>query len=285
MTEVRRILYTLVAAACASVVSGCSGQAAAPVQQTAKPAHRFIYVTTESVPGECYTDLGTVRIAEPFAQASVDQDQSEAANRLRAEALREYPDDVDAVINVQSEQNDAGTDVNLTGEAIRMEDHPTVQCALRGSKGVLDAAAILGAGGIGGATVGGLAGGSAAATSLGIAGASAMGSYAAMQHAARQQQQQQELSDSLAEQRRKITQLLRQRAQLRKCQEEEISLQACLASPASSGSSERAESDEGEQSETNASPFELQRHLQEQQEYIKKLTNEIAQIKWQMEAH
>ncbi len=270
----------------ACILWSCASQPA-PSAQSARPANRYIYVTAQNLPGECYADLGSVTIGQSFADAAVDPDQTETAKRLRAAALRDYPDDVDAVINVQSHQNDSGTAVTVTGEAVRLEEHPSVQCALLGGEGVMDKAALIGAGGIAGATVGGLAGGSGGATAGGLAGASAMGPREVIEHQAAQEQQQEDFRNTLAQQRQEITQLLKERAQLRKCQEEEVALKTCLASPPSSDalSAEESANDSPDRDTVNASPFEIQRHLQEQQDYIRQLMDQIAQIKWQMGGH
>src|SRR5579885_393832 len=98
-----------------AVLWGCAGtrQSATPAQlpsgRAARPANRYIYVTDRNLPGECYTDLGPVQFTQPFADAAVDPDQSEARRHLREAARKIYPDDVDAVINMKSEQNDVGT--------------------------------------------------------------------------------------------------------------------------------------------------------------------------------
>ncbi len=268
------------------ILWGCASQPS-PSAQSARPANRYIYVTAQNLPGECYTDLGSVTVSQSFADAAVDQDQTETARKLRAAALRDYPDDVDAVINVQSQQNDSGSAVTVTGDAVRLEQHPTVQCALMGGKGVMDNTALIGAGGIAGATVGGLAGGSSGATAGGLAGASAMGTREVIEHQAAQEQQQEDFRKTLAQQRQEITQLLKERAQLRKCQDEEVSLKTCVALPPPSDQSSSDESDNAsaDRDTVNASPFEIQRHLQEQQDYIKQLQDQIAQIKWQMDGH
>ena len=121
---------------------GCASQSPPPVQRAdaARPANRHIYVTSKSLPGECYTDLGAISITQPFGEAAVDKDNSEARKQLRTAALSRYPHDVDAVINVQSQQNDVGTEVIVTGEAIRLEDRHKVQCTLRGTEGALNQA-------------------------------------------------------------------------------------------------------------------------------------------------
>jgi hypothetical protein len=266
------------------MVLGCAGQSAPPPQRIARPANRYIYVTAQNLPGECYTDLGSVKFTQSFGEATVDPDQTEAAKQLRATALKSYPQDVDAVIDVKSDQNDVGSEVTVSGEAVRLEDHPTVQCTLRGSKGVIDAAALIGAGGIGGAAAGGLMGGAGAAASVGVAGAAIMGAHEAAQHQAAEEQQQEAFRNTLGGQRREIARLLKERAQLRKCQEDEVPLKACLASPAQTVNASEQESATGtaDQDIVNAGPFEIQKHLQEQQDYIKQLQDEIAQIKWQM---
>jgi hypothetical protein len=266
------------------ILSGCAAQPAPP---PARPANRYIYVTAQNLPGECYTNLGSVSVSQSFAEAAVDAEQTETAKRMRAAALRDYPDDVDAVINVQSHQNDSGTAVTVTGEAVRLEDHPTVQCTLRGSEGVMDQAALIGAGGIAGATVGGLVGGSSGATSAGVAGAAAMGAHEVMEHEAAKEQQQEDFEKTLDEQRREIAQLLKERAQLLKCQESEVPLKVCLASPPPSAGSSQDESaiTRADQDTVDASPFQIRKHLQEQQDYIKQLQDQIEHIEWQMTGH
>jgi len=268
----------------APILLGCDSQSAPPPQRTARPANRYIYVTAQSLPGECYTDLGSVKLTQSFGEAAVDPDQSETNKQLRAAAFKLYPDDVDAVIDVKSEQNDVGSEVTVSGEAVRVEDHQTVQCVVRGSKGVVDTAAIMGAGGIGGAVAGGLMGGAGAAVAAGEAGAAAVGAGAIAHHQAALAQQEEEFRNTLAEQRREITELLKERAQLRKCQEEEVPLKTCLAAPARTVSV-AADQDSAaavDQNTVNATPFQIQKHLQEQQDYIKELKAQIAQIKWQM---
>jgi hypothetical protein len=263
---------------------GCASQSASAPQQAARPANRFIYVTTQNLPGECYTNLGEVQTTQSFADATVDQDQSEAAKQLRATALNQYPNDVDAVINVQTAQNDVGTEVTTSGDAVRLEDHPTVKCTLRNSEGAIDTAGVMAAGGIAGAAAGGLVSGAAAAAALGVAGASAMGVRTVMQHQTANEAQQEEFRQELAAQRKEITELLNERARLRQCQEQEISLKACLASPPppSQSSNNNDESESLNRDTVNATPFEIEKHLQEQHEYIKQLQDEVAQIKWQM---
>ncbi len=261
---------------------GCAGQSAPPPP---RPANRYIYVTAQGLPDECYTDLGTVTVNQSFADAAVDQDHTQRARRLRAAALRDYPDDVDAVINVATHQNDVGTELTVTGEAVRLEDHPTAQCMLRGGEKAMDTAALMGAGAIAGATVGGLIGGAGAATAAGIGGASALGTRELLAHQAAQEQQQQDFEKTLRTQREEIKRLLKERARLRQCQEQEVPLQACLTTRSTGASHDEDGSEATGQDTVNASPFEMRKHLQEQQDYIKQLQDEIAQMKWRMGGH
>lgn len=263
-----------------AIACGCAGQSAPPARQ-ARASNRYIYVTSEGLPGECYTDLGAVELTVPFADAAVDQDNSETAKRLRHAAFENYPDDVDAVIDVQSQQNDVGSEVTVKGEAVRLEDHPTVQCSLRGAKGVMDQTAVLGAAGIAGATAGGLMAGASAAASAGIAGATIMGAHQLIQHEQAKQQMDAELRKSLDDQHQEIAQLLKERSRLQQCKQQEIHLSACLGSASDGGQSASPTVEEtNDQDTVNAAPFQIKRQIQEQQDYIKQLQAQITQLKF-----
>ncbi len=269
-----------------AIACGCASQSAPPKQEAARPSNRYIYVTSEGLPGDCYTDLGAVELTQPFADAAVDQDNSETAKRLRAVALENYPKDVDAVIDVQSEQNDVGSEVTVKGEAVRLEDRPTVQCTLRGAKGVMDQAAVLGAAGIAGATAGGLMAGASAATSVGVAGAAMMGAHQVIQHEQDKEQLDAGLRKSLDDQHREIAQLLKERSRLQQCKQEEVPLSACLKSAPNAGQSAQPTLEETDDQATfNAMPFEIRRQIQEQQDYIKQLQGQIAQLKFEINGH
>lgn len=273
-----------------ALACGCASQPALP-QQAPRPANRYIYVTSEGLPGDCYTDLGPIQISQPFAKAAVDEDNSDTAKRLRALAMDSYPADVDAVIGVQADQNDVGSQVTVKGEAVRLEDHPTVQCTLRGAKGAMDQAAVLGAAGIAGATAGGLMAGASAATSAGIAGATLMGAHQLVQRMQEKQQIDDQLKAELDDQHRQIDRLLKQRSRLQQCKQAEISLSACLASGADAGapglSAEGADQSAEEPATytSTAMPFEVRRQIQEQQDYIKKLEAQISQLKFDIGGH
>ena len=271
-----------------AIACGCATQSPPPVpQQAARPANRYIYVTTRNLPDECYTDLGTVTVNRSFAEAAVDPDSSEAAKQLRAAALNKYPADVDAVINVQSTQNDVGTMVTVSGDAVRLEDSHTVKCAMRDAEKVMDTSAEAAAGGIGGADAGGLVGGENGAVSAGLAGFAAMGAYQVLQHEELKAQQKNELRNTLDDQRHEIAQLLKERSHLRQCLNEEVPLAACEASAqtADQSADDESNSDHKDKESVNATTFQIQKQIQEQQDYIKQLQGQIAQIKWNMGGH
>ena len=50
----------------------------------------------------CYHDLGGVTFTEPYTDAAMDGDGVQMATKLRALAIAKYPDEADAVINVQT---------------------------------------------------------------------------------------------------------------------------------------------------------------------------------------
>ena len=269
-----------------AITCGCASQSPPPTQQAARPLKRYIYVTSEGLPDECYTDLGAVKLTVPFADAAVDQDNSETAKRLRHAALENYPDDVDAVIDVQSEQNDVGSEVTVKGEAVRLEEHPTVQCSLRGAKGAMDQAAVLGAAGIGGAVAGGLMGGASAAAAVGAAGVAMMGAHQVIQHQQEKEQLDADLRQSLDDQHREIAQLLKERSRLQQCKQEEVPLSACLGSAPNAGQSAQPTVEEtNDQDTVSAAPFEIKRQIQEQQDYIKQLQAQITQLKFEINGH
>ncbi len=225
-------------------------------------------------------------VAGEIADAAVDQDNSETAKRLRRAALENYPDDVDAVIDVQSEQNDVGSEVAVKGEAVRLEDRPTVQCSLRRAKGVMDQTAVLGAAGIAGATAGGLMAGASAATSVGIAGAAMMGAHLIIQHEQDKEQLDAELKKSLNDQYREIAQSLKERSRLRQCKQEEIRLSACLGSAPNAGqSAQPTEQQTNDQDTVTAAPFEIKRQIQDQQDYIKQLQGQVTQLRFEISGH
>jgi len=273
-----RIRYGLLAII--ALASACSQQAA--TQRTANP-NRYIYVTSENLAEQCYRDLGPINLTEPFAQASVEATDATMANRLRALALKQYPNDADAVIGVHADDNDAGTAVTVSGEAVQVEDHATVACALRDMPAVADTAAQAAAGGIAGTLAGGLASGSPqGAEGGGYLGAAAAGSHTVMMNRSNAQQKDQDLRDALVQQKQQIVALQDERARLNECKEQEIPLAQCGGvQVVSAQAAAAANTDEPD---WNASQFDLEKQVQMQQDYIAKLHDQIGDLKTQMRA-
>jgi hypothetical protein len=261
-----------------AAIAGCSAKQSA--QRTPNP-NRYIYVTAQNLPGQCYRDLGTLEFDEPFAEAAIDPDSSNAAKHIRALAVAKYPDDVDAIINLHPDDNDAGTTVRVSGEAVELEDHTTVECTLRGAPEILDASAAAAAVGIGGTVIGGLLGGSTAAMSAGGGSALAAGAGEILAHRADTEQQRQQVMKQLVDQRGEIRDLQSERARLKSCEDQEIPLsncdfkQASQVKPAVTTVSAPTEYQE-------LSLFELQKQAAEQHDYISQLKQQISGMEWEM---
>jgi hypothetical protein len=252
------------------------------LQQPAREPNRFIYVTGQGLPGACYEDLGSVKFTEPYTDLAIDPDLSNAAERLRKLALQHYPDRVDAVIGVRSKENEVGTFVTITGEAVELHKGETVTCVMRKVPGALNAAAATAAGGIVGTLAGGLTTGSTVGAMGGAAGGMAIaGGYEALKAHRENVAQHNELVAQLQAQRREIEYLQAERAQLRKCVEQETPRSQCTPAAAPVGSATAQEA-KTEAADWSAPPYELQRQIQEQQIYIKKLSNQIYQTRGQL---
>ena len=262
-----------------SLLAGCASQAAqAPQASQPKAPDRFIYVSTQSLAGQCYHDLGPIRLEVPYAEVAVDPDATQISQRLRAVALEQYPD-TDAVIRVQSEENSVGTTVTYTGEAVELEQHATMECALRSAPRVADTAVAVAAGGVGGVVAGGITGavGSAVAGAGAALGAGAI--YQTMQHLNNEQAQQDALRQRLEQQRQQIATLIGERNRLRQCQDEELTYNDCMRANPVINTSAPAPEDAANPASTTATPFELERQIQEQQIYIKRLNSEVSDLK------
>jgi hypothetical protein len=275
MMKVRRSLMVILLLATA-----CSSQVETP--RAANP-NRFIYVTSENLSEQCYRDLGPINVTEPFAEATVDQGDSTMEKRLRTLAMQQYPRDVDAVVGVHSNDNEAGTAVTVTGEAVEVEDHTTPACVLRGMPPLVDSAARTAAGGILGAVAGGLVTGTPqGAEGAGYFGAAGTATLELAAHRQKEMQHDQAVHDELADQRQTIARLQDERAQLNECKEEEIPLDKC-GGGTQPASNPAAAPDNSDEPDWNASRFDLEKQSQMQQDYIAKLRVQIGDIKQEMQ--
>jgi hypothetical protein len=210
--------------ATALIVCACSAQRAPEAPPApARAPDRFIYVSAGDVPSVCYHDLGGVSFTEPFTDAAMDGDGVQMATRLRALAMEKYPDEADAVLNVQTEQNSIGTIVTVTGEVVELHQGHTVECAMRKAPGVMNTAAAIAAGGLLGAVAGGLiTGGTTGMMGGGAVGAGSVGTYMAVKEHLKTQREQAQLKSLLDTQQTEIAHLLAKRSSLRKCAADEI---------------------------------------------------------------
>jgi prefoldin subunit 5 len=263
----------------AAVAFACSTQPA-PEPLDARSADRTIYISDKGLPGECYHDLGTLKFDEPFTDSVIDPDGTEMMKRLQSMALGKYPNYVDAVINVKSEDNSVGTDVTVTGEAIELVQHETVECAIRSMPAALNTSATIATG----AAIGGMAGvfvnGQPSTLTNGAAiGAGVAGAAQANDKINADELQPAQITRQLQEQRDEIAQLQAERTQLHQCLEEEVPISSCEIAK-----TQVVQDAPGSETVNNfsASSFELQKQIQEQQTYIGQLRQQIGDIREQM---
>ncbi|MGH8011973.1 MAG: hypothetical protein ACREQ4_05700 [Candidatus Binataceae bacterium] len=263
------------------LIAGCAARQAPSVVKTRTP-NRFIYVSAQGLPGECYRDLGTLKFNESFGDASVDQNGSAAANRLRSLALETYPNTVDAVIDVRSLQNDIGTTVTVTGEAVELQNHETTRCMLRKMPGIIDNTAAVAAGGMAGTLAGGLITNRVEGAMAGAGvGGTAVGSYELNKSRMQAQLQKNQIRNELAEQQRQILHLQAERAHLRQCQQQEMSLADCDAEQVSQSQTGLGTAAD-ESINSRASAFELKKQIEEQTGYISQLQGQVSDLRRQM---
>lgn len=263
--------------AAALALSACSTRHASEESQApARDPNRFIYVSAQEIPGQCYHDLGGVTFAEPFSSAAMDGDGVGMATKLRALALDRYPNQADAVIDVRTQENDVGTIVTVNGEVVELQQGQTVECAMRKAPGVLDRAAAVAAGGLLGTVAGGLTGAGSTGMMVGAgAGMATVGTYIGVKQHLETKHEQERLKSQLAAQQTEIAHLLAKRSSLQRCVDNEIPLANCSVNAAVEVAGDSDKPTGGPSYETEQTPFELQKQIQEQQGYIRKLKDQI----------
>jgi hypothetical protein len=102
----------------------------APAAQTVSRSAEHIYVTEESLDTACYQEVGEVSYVEPFAEAATDPEHTVMADELRKAAVEKYPNRVDAIINMHTEDRNIGIEVVVSGEAVKLEPQSKVDCKL-----------------------------------------------------------------------------------------------------------------------------------------------------------
>jgi hypothetical protein len=264
--------------ALAAIACACATQVPRPESMQPRSSDRWIYVSQQDLPGQCYHELGALKFDESFTDSVIDPDGTQMAKRLQSMALGKYPNDVDAVIDVKSQQNAIGTEVTITGKAVELMEHETVECAVRQVPGVVNKTAAIATGAAVGGMVGSFSNGQPSTAMSGAAiGASIAGTAQAQDHA----DQQAQFIRRLQEQREEIARLQAERSQLRQCLEQEVPASSCETQKTPVGEWQAAPAS-GAGNNWSASSFELQRQIQEQQTYINQLRQQIGDIRQQM---
>jgi Skp family chaperone for outer membrane proteins len=197
--------------------------------------------------------------------------------------MEKYPDEADAVINVQTEQNSIGTIVTVTGEVVELRQGHTVECAMRKAPGVMNTAAAIAAGGLLGAVAGGLiTGGTTGMMGGGAVGAGSVGTYMAVKEHLKTQREQAQLKSLLDTQQTEIAHLLAKRSSLRKCAADEIPYANCKIDDTIAAASDSAKPADAPSYETEQQQFELQKQIQEQRAYIQKLRDQVFELQQQL---
>jgi polyhydroxyalkanoate synthesis regulator phasin len=298
------------AAGCASkqparaVAQGAGGHAAAR-------GDHHVYVTSGRLPETCYHDLGEVSFKEPYFQSVIDADDSKTYARLRDLAQQQFGDDVDAVVDVVKHQNEVGTEVDVSGDAVRLQKGETAECAVRAAPAALDSMGAVAAGGMTGTLVGGLLSGQNSATGAmmgGYFGAATEAGILAVKHQQQRQAFQEDLTKQIASQAAEIASLKSELSELiqHQCDREELTAEQCDeqrtqmlsqiapapganpnagvvtktaasangAAASGAASSKTAAPDAG----APATDFEIQNQIQEQQETIDRLNAAISDM-------
>jgi regulator of replication initiation timing len=261
-----------------TIACSCSTRVPPPESMQPRSSVRWIYVSEQDLPGQCYHELGTLKFDESFTDSVIDPDGTQMAKRLQSMALGKYPNDVDAVIDVKSEQNAIGTQVTITGKAVELVEHETVECAVRQIPGVMNKTATIATG----AAIGGMVGSfSNRQPSTAMSGAAIGASIAGTAQTPDNADQQAQIIRQLQEQREEIARLQAERSQLRQCLEQEVPASSCETQKTPVEQWQAAPAN-GASNNWSASSFELQRQIQEQQTYINQLRQQIGDIRQQM---
>jgi hypothetical protein len=274
--------------AIAFLISACSAQNKPEVDAKdapPPPADKFVYVSAGDVPSVCYHDLGPLNFDEPYSDAAIDGEGIQMAAKLRQLAMVKYPDSADAVINVRTTENDVGTIVTVSGEAVQLhEGQHTVECAMRKAPGVINKGLAIAAGGMLGAAAGAMIPGAGTAGMMagGAIGVGAVGTYLGVEQHRETKKEEGKLRRQLAVQHAEIAHLLVKRSSLQKCADEETPLGDCDVKDALPAADWNAPHGDSPSYEKEQSQFEVEKQIEEQQEYIHKLDDQIYELKRQL---
>ncbi|HZC46305.1 MAG TPA: hypothetical protein VE243_07505 [Candidatus Acidoferrum sp.] len=120
-------VLTLFAIGLAFGLSACGAMEAARQEQVQKQQvfeHRVdlahIWVTTEApAAGKPYTELGDLNYTEPFSPDAIDE--AKISDKLKAMAIKKWPDTIDAVVNENQTVSADGSQISVTAKAIKYD--------------------------------------------------------------------------------------------------------------------------------------------------------------------
>lgn len=102
--------------------------AGTPAAQAASRTAEHIYVTEGTIDTSCFREVGEVSYVESFGAAATDPEHVAMADTLREDAVRRYPNQVDAIINVHTQDQYIGSAVEVIGEAVQLESPGKIDC-------------------------------------------------------------------------------------------------------------------------------------------------------------
>lgn len=292
---------TGVAVLVALLGAGCAAKQPPPANPAAPAARsdHHVYVTSGSLPQSCYHNLGEVGFREPYFESVIDSDDAKTYARLRDLAQQKYGDAVDAVVDVVQRQNEVGTEVRVSGEAMSLQHGETAECALRATPAALDSIGAVAAGGITGTITGGLLSGQNSAPGAmmgGYFGAATAAGIQAVKHQQERQAFQEDLTKRIANQSTEIASLRKELDNLieRQCEREELTAAQCdeqraalineIGAAPTPPTPSKAGGVQATAADAPPSDFEIQNQIQEQQETIDRLKQAITELNDQQNA-
>jgi len=151
--------------------------------------------------------------------------------------------------------------------------------------GAIDTAAQMSAGAMAGTAIAGPLGGNVSDAEAGaLIGGGAVGKYLLTKKQQEERFQQAQIINGLQLQRRDITRLLAERSRLRECEEQELSLADCNLEKTAAAATASANNGV-ESNDWKASQFQLQKQIQEQQDYINQLRQQVIDIRHRLRAN
>jgi hypothetical protein len=117
-------VVVLALAACLSACGAVTAQREASRQKEQQFVQRVdiahIWVTNGAPPpGKPFAKLGDIKFTEPFSPEV--NDEAHMRDKIKQMAYEQYPNDIDAVIQVHSDISDDGKNVVVSGEAIKYD--------------------------------------------------------------------------------------------------------------------------------------------------------------------